>query len=90
MEQRLNEIIGGMLLMCQNITMWVYGAWIKTYYVLSSKTYSTFGNVLKSTASLRQAARSNRIYETRLLCPYLGTNFIESFIELKKKRILSR
>ena len=29
-----NEIIGGMLLMFQNTTMQVYGAWIKTYYVL--------------------------------------------------------
>ena len=31
------EIIGGMLLMCQNTTMQVYGAWIKTYYVLCPK-----------------------------------------------------
>ena len=23
-----NEIIGGMFLVCQNTTMWVYGAWI--------------------------------------------------------------
>ena len=40
------EIIGGMLLKCQNITMQVYRAWIKTYYVLSSKTCRTFGSVL--------------------------------------------
>ena len=25
------EIVEGVLLMCQNITMRVYGAWIKTY-----------------------------------------------------------
>ena len=31
------EIIGGMLLMCQNTAMRVYGTWIKTYYVLCSK-----------------------------------------------------
>ena len=41
----LYEIIGGMLLMCQNTTIWLYGAWIKTYYVLFSKTYSSFGIV---------------------------------------------
>ena len=34
----LFEIIGGMLLMCQNIAMRVYGAWIKKYCVLCSKT----------------------------------------------------
>ena len=42
----LHEIIGGMLLMCQNATMWVYAAWSKTYYILCSKTYSNFGKVL--------------------------------------------
>ena len=40
----LYEIIEGMLLMCQNTTMRVYGAWI-TYYILCQKTYSDFGNV---------------------------------------------
>ena len=35
------RIIGSMLLMCQNATMRVYGAWIKTYHVLCSKTYSS-------------------------------------------------
>ena len=35
----LYETTGGMLLMCQNTIMWVYGAWIKTYYVLCPKTY---------------------------------------------------
>ena len=54
----------GMSLMCQNTTMRVYGAWIKTYYVLCSKTYSGFGNVSQSSSSLRQAAGSARICET--------------------------
>ena len=35
------EIIGGMLLMCQNATMRVYGARIKIYCILCSKTYSS-------------------------------------------------
>ena len=56
-----------MLLMSQNTTMWVYGAWIKTYFVLCSKTYSSFGNVLQCSASSRQAAKSTRICETGLL-----------------------
>ena len=42
----LHEIIGGMLLMCENATMRVYAARIKTYYLLSSKTYSSFGKML--------------------------------------------
>ena len=33
----LYEIIGGMLLTCQNTTMRVYRAWIKPYYVLCPK-----------------------------------------------------
>ena len=40
----LYEITGGILL-CQNTTMQVYGAWIKTYYMLYSKTCSNFGYV---------------------------------------------
>ena len=36
----LYEIHGDILLICQNTTMQVYGAWIKIYCVLCSKTYS--------------------------------------------------
>ena len=42
----LFEIIGGMLLMCQNTTMRVYRVWIKAYFVLCSKRNSSFGYVL--------------------------------------------
>ena len=28
--------------MCQNTTLWVYGAWIRKYYALCSKPYSAF------------------------------------------------
>ena len=38
----------GILLICQNTTTQVYGAWIDIYYVLCSKTYSTSGNLLQS------------------------------------------
>ena len=41
----LNEINGGVLLMCQNTTMRVYGARIKTYHGLCKKKCSSFGNV---------------------------------------------
>ena len=47
----LKEIIGGMLLMCQNITVLVYGAWVKMYYVLCPKSYSSFGKGSQSTTS---------------------------------------
>ena len=63
----LSEIIGGMLLMCQSTTMRVYGPWIKTYFVLCSKTCSSYGYVLWSSASLQQAGRVTRICETGLL-----------------------
>ena len=33
--------LGGMLLICQNTTMRVYGAWIRIYYILCLETYST-------------------------------------------------
>ena len=61
------EIIAGMLLICQNTTVRVYGAWIIIYYALCSKTYSNSAKVLWSTASSRQAVRSARICEIRLL-----------------------
>ena len=60
----LYEIIGIMLLMCQNTSMRAYGAWIETYYVSCSKTYRAFDNVSQSSASSRQATRSARICET--------------------------
>ena len=37
---RLYKIIWSMLVTCENTTMWVYGAWIKTYYALYPKTYN--------------------------------------------------
>ena len=43
----LYEIIGGMLRMCQNTTMRVYGAWIKSYYILCPKTYSREGVIIQ-------------------------------------------
>ena len=49
------------------VTMTVYGAWIKTYYVFCPKTYSSFGNVSWSTASSWQATRSALICKTGLL-----------------------
>ena len=52
--------------------MRVYGAGIKTYHVLCSKTYSISGNVLYSTASSRQAARSTHVCETRLIYQKCG------------------
>ena len=56
--------------MCQNTTMRVCGACIKTDYVLCSKTYSSFGNVLYSRASSRQAAGGAHICEIGLFNPF--------------------
>ena len=57
---QLYENIGGILLMCHNTTMRVYGARIKIYYILRLKTYSTSDNVSWPTASSRQAVRIDR------------------------------
>ena len=32
------KFMGGILLIWQNPTMWVYGAWIRIYYILCSNT----------------------------------------------------
>ena len=73
----LSEIIGCMLLMCQNTTMRVYGAWITTNFVLCSKTYSSYGYVLQSSVSSWQAARGTHICEMGLLLVLGGTKFIQ-------------
>ena len=46
----------GMFLICQSNTMRVYGAWIRTYFVLCSKTCGTFGGLYWFPAGSRQAA----------------------------------
>ena len=42
----LHEIVGGILLMCQNTTIRVYEAWDEIDYILSSKICSASRNVL--------------------------------------------
>ena len=49
-----NLILGGILLICQYNKMRIYGAWIRIYFVLCSKTYNTFRNLFLSCANLRQ------------------------------------
>ena len=58
--------------MCENITMLIYAAWIKVYYVLCSKADNTSGNLLQSPASLQQAARIAHNCETCLLTHFPG------------------
>ena len=53
-----SQIIGGMLLMCQNTTVWVYGAWIKRDCVLCSKTYYILHSCHNFPVGSRQAARA--------------------------------
>ena len=63
----LYEILGGMLLICHYTAMQVYGAWIRIYYALCPKRYDTFDGLYWLPAGSRQAARSARICEARLL-----------------------
>ena len=55
--------------MCQNTTMRLYGAWIKSYCVLFSKTFSTLDSLLWFPVGSRQAARGAPIGETRFMTP---------------------
>ena len=55
---------GWVLLIYQNATVRVYGAWIGIYYVLCSKTYSTFGAVFCCPVGSQRDARGTRICET--------------------------
>ena len=61
------EIIGGVLPICQNATVQVCGAWIRIYYVLCSKTYSTLGGLFWIPAVSQQAIRGACICESGLL-----------------------
>ena len=58
-----------MLLICQNATMRVNGAWIKRYCALCSKTYNTLHSCHNFPGGSRQAARGARICETGLFYP---------------------
>ena len=62
----LYKIYGGVLLIYQNTTMRVNGAWIKRYCVLCSKTYNTLHSCHNFPAGSRQATRGARICETSL------------------------
>ena len=60
----LYEILGFKLLIFKNATVQVCGAWIRIYYILCSKTYSTLGGLFWTPAGSRQAARGARICES--------------------------
>ena len=64
-EIGLFEIRRGISLICQNTTMRLYGAWIRVYHVLYSKSYCTFSGLFWSPAGSRQATRCARLCETR-------------------------
>ena len=52
----LYEIYGGILLICQNTTMRVNGAWTKRYCGLCSKTYNTLYSTHNFPIGSQQAA----------------------------------
>ena len=63
----INKIYGGILLICQNTTMWIYGAWIKRYCALCSTTYSTSSSIVVtscwfSSSRLRVPAYMRLVY----------------------------
>ena len=62
----LYGILGGMLLVCQNTTVWVYGAWIKKYYILCSKINRTLWGLFLFPTGSWWAGRGTRICKTRL------------------------
>ena len=57
----------GILLICHDTIMRVYGAWIIIYYVSCSKTYGTFSSLFWCPAGSRRAARGARTCENCLL-----------------------
>ena len=57
---------GGYNWYVKNATMRVYGAWVKIYRVLCSKTYSTSGSLLLLPSGSRQAAGGVQICATPL------------------------
>ena len=65
MDIWLYEIYGGMLLICQNTTMQVNGAWIKRYCVLCLKKDNTLHSCHNVPAG--QAAMGASICEMSLL-----------------------
>ena len=67
------EIFGGLLLMCKKSAMRVYGAWIKRYCILCSKTYRTLHSCHNFPAGSWQSARAptsvKRVYwDLHILC----------------------
>ena len=65
----MKALVGGgwVSLICRNTTMRVYGAWVRIYYVLCSKTYGIFRDLSWSPAGSRQAARGARICQTCIM-----------------------
>ena len=53
----LYEILGSILLICQNVTVRVCGAWVGMYYVLRPKIYSTLGSLFWTPAGSRRAVK---------------------------------
>ena len=71
---------GGILLIYQNATVRVCGAWIRIYYVLCSKTYGSFGGLFWIPAGSRRATRGPHISETQLIVPCITWKGIRMII----------
>ena len=71
------EILRGMLLIYQNATVRVDGAWIEIYYVSSSKHLAPLAALIWFPAGSRGAARGARICETPLLSLHITVDFVK-------------
>ena len=58
----------GVVLICQNATMRVWGAWIILYYILCLKTYTNFGGLFWPPAGWWRTARGAHLCEINLFC----------------------
>ena len=66
MITKLTVILQGILLICQNVTVWMCGAWIRIYYVLCSKSIAHLVACSGPPISSQRAVKGIRICETRL------------------------
>ena len=79
----LYEIIVGMLLMCQNTKMRVYGAYIKTYFALCPKTYCSLemwhNQPLVRDKPLGETASVKLVYASiaNMTCAYSSLRYVE-------------
>ena len=69
----------------ENTTMQVYGAWIRIYYVLCSKTYSTCGNLFYRKTSSISRTKSQNLNVCHLVLQLSLPNPLKPNVKLRMK-----